>query len=361
MTGSITVLVMAFSNREYAEMHFVYGFCNGNALAAQREYRDRYPQRTVPSTQVFTRLHQRLIDTGRVEKKKREEGKRYPVEAEVQVLHAVEENPGSSTRQIASESGMSQWKVRDILKENKFHPYHFITVQALENGDFEARQNFCRWLLMRDIEEYHFLRKILWTDEAHFTREGVFNSHNSHLWKMANPRATREKSFQRRFSINVWAGVIGDQFLGPHIFAGNLNGEMYLDFLQHNLPQLLDGIDTERREELIFQQDGAPPHYNADVRQWLTENYPTWIGRGGVVAWPARSPDLNPMDFFVWGFMKSEVYATVVNSEEDLLNRIMVAANTVREKLSFKVTVQAMRKRARACIRENGGHFENII
>lgn len=287
---------MAFSNREYAEMHFVYGFCDGNALAAQREYRNRYPERITPSTQVFTRLHQRLIETGTVEKKKREEGKRYPVEAEEHVVHTVEENPEISTRQLASESGMSQWKVRDILKENKYHPYHFMTVQALQQGDYEARQYFCRWLLMNDIEQYQFFKKILWTDEAHFTREGVFNSHNSHLWVIENPRATREKYFQRRFSINVWAGVIGDQFLGPHIFETNLNGEMYLDFLQHNLPQQLDEIEEQRRRELIFQQDGAPPHFTADVRQWLTENYPTWIGRGGVVAWPPRSPDLNPLN-----------------------------------------------------------------
>ena len=24
--------------------------------------------------------------------------------------------------------------------------------------------------------------------------------------------------------------------------------------------------------------------------------------------WPARSPDLNPLDYFLWGFLKSKVY-----------------------------------------------------
>ncbi|KAG8265337.1 hypothetical protein J6590_096805 [Homalodisca vitripennis] len=54
-----------------------------------------------------------------------------------------------------------------------------------------------------------------------------------------------------------------------------------------------------------------------------------------------------------------EVYSTTVNSEEDLRNRIELAAQIVRNKLSLNVTVRAMRKRARACIRNGGRQFEN--
>lgn len=351
---------MSFSNQEYAEMHFVYGYCNGNASAAQREYTVRYPDRRVPSKQVFTRLHQRLVERGSVHKERSEVGG-APLDVEDEVLNRVREDPEISSRKLANEAGVSKTTVLNILHKNKFHPYHFNKVQGLEHNDYAARQDFCRYLLNSDIEQYHFFKKILWTDEAIFTRQGVFNLHNMHMWDTENPKQTRESSFQRRFNINVWAAVIGDRFLGPHIFQGSLNGIMYLDFLQHNLPQLLDAIDHNQRQDIIFQQDGAPPHYNRDVREWLSENYATWIGRGGPVPWPARSPDLNPMDFFVWGYMKSEVYMTPVNSEEELLNRIHDAAQKVREKLSYKVTVRGMRKRARACIRENGGHFEHKL
>ncbi|KAG8304869.1 hypothetical protein J6590_083962, partial [Homalodisca vitripennis] len=55
------------------------------------------------------------------------------------------------------------------------------------------------------------------------------------------------------------------------------------------------------------------------------------------------------MDFFVWVFFKQEVYSTPVNSEEELRGRIGLAAQRLRGKLSFKMTVGAMRKRARAC------------
>jgi hypothetical protein len=278
---------MSFSNREYTEMHFVYGLCNGNALAAQREYHTRYPDRAIPSSQVFTRLHQRLLETGSVQKETKEVGPAHDVAVEEDILHRVQENPETSTRQLAVETGMSRWKVHQVLKENQLHPYHFTKVQGLEPGDYETRRDFCRWLLQRDIEEYHFFKKILWTDESRFTREGVINIHNMHLWKEENPKATREASFQKQFGINVWAGVIGDQLIGPHIFEENLNRTIYLDFLQHTLPQLLDEVEPRRRAEIIFQQDGAPPHFSEDVRVWLTQNYPDWIGRGGVTPWPA--------------------------------------------------------------------------
>ncbi|GFT41032.1 DUF4817 domain-containing protein [Trichonephila clavipes] len=47
-----------------------------------------------------------------------------------------------------------------------------------------------------------------------------------------------------------------------------------------------------------FQQDGAPSHYARHAREHLDRTFPNrWIGRGGPVAWPPRSPDLSPLDF----------------------------------------------------------------
>jgi len=82
----------------------------------------------------------------------------------------------------------------------------------------------------------------------------------------------------------VWAGVLGNQLIGPHIiFDITLTEPMYLDFLQHTRPTLLDGLDQNQRDRIIFQQDCAPPHFT-ELRDWLSLNYSTWIGRGGSVA-----------------------------------------------------------------------------
>ena len=61
---TLAKMPFVFSHVEYCDMHFVYGFCNGNALAAVEEYRRRFPDRRTPSRRVFTRIHQTLRDTG---------------------------------------------------------------------------------------------------------------------------------------------------------------------------------------------------------------------------------------------------------------------------------------------------------
>jgi len=53
-----------FSHIEYCDVHFVYGFCDGNARAAVEEYQRHFPDRRIPSRSVFTRIHQTLRDTG---------------------------------------------------------------------------------------------------------------------------------------------------------------------------------------------------------------------------------------------------------------------------------------------------------
>ena len=53
--------------------------------------------------------------------------------------------------------------------------------------------------------------------------------------------------------------------------------------------------------KMVFQQDGAPPHFSK-VRTWLNEKFNgRWIDRGGSISWATRSPDSTPLDFFFYG------------------------------------------------------------
>jgi len=40
------------------------------------------------------------------------------------------------------------------------------------------------------------------------------------------------------------------------------------------------------------------------------------------VGWPARSPDLNPCDFFLWGYLKEKFFKHRPRSLEDFKGRI---------------------------------------
>jgi len=53
-----------FSVAEYADMIYVYGFCDGNSVQAVAEYQQGFPNHRIPTRRVFTRVYQTLRDTG---------------------------------------------------------------------------------------------------------------------------------------------------------------------------------------------------------------------------------------------------------------------------------------------------------
>jgi hypothetical protein len=68
------------------------------------------------------------------------------------------------------------------------------------------------------------------------------------------------------------------------------------------------------------------PHFWMNVTTFLDETFPgRWVERGGPTAWPSRSPDLTPLDFFAWGFIKDVVYSRKVRDMADLRQRIIEA------------------------------------
>ncbi|KZC08938.1 hypothetical protein WN55_00288 [Dufourea novaeangliae] len=81
-----------------------------------------------------------------------------------------------------------------------------------------------------------------------------------------------------------------------------------------------------------LQHDGCPAHYARRVRDALNELYPNkWIGRGGLVSWPLCSPDLTPLDYFLWGVLKNAVYQEVPTTPENMKQRIIAACARIIE------------------------------
>jgi len=111
---------------------------------------------------------------------------------------------------------------------------------------------------------------------------------------------------------------------------------------------------------MYFQHDGAPPHYTRHVREYLNESFPNrWLGCGGPVAWPPRSPDLTPLDYYLGGHMKTLVYETKVDSRAALCHHISVAAGHISNHPdNIASATQSLLMRAENCIATGGGHFE---
>ena len=343
-------------------MHFVYGFCNGNSRAAVEEYRRRFPDRRIPSRRVFTRIHQALRDNGcfpsvSVSSERQVVG---TINTREDILAMIERSPRLSTRRTASRiGGVSHMLVLRTLHEEDFYPYHDQPVQHLQPGDHAERMDFCRWIQAHP----ELLGVILFTDEASFTRDGVNNSRNVHTWSQDNPHETTVTTFQSRFSVNVWCGVIGDRLIGPFVFENNVRGDTYEEVLRNELPGLLEDIPLMVRSQMYFQHDGAPPHYSRLVREYLNASFPNrWIGRGGPIAWPPRSPDLTPLDYYIWGHMKTLVYESKVDSRAALRDRIFAVAEQIRNHPdTIASAIQSLLVRAEKCLANGGGHFEQLL
>lgn len=76
--------------------------------------------------------------------------------------------------------------------------------------------------------------------------------------------------------------------------------------------------------------------------------------------WPPRSPDLTPLDFFLWGHIKNEVYSTEPQDVNDLKNQIVSACANIEPHV-LKRVVQSMKKRFMACVAVEGRHFEHYL
>lgn len=128
------------------------------------------------------------------------------------------------------------------------------------------------------------------------------------------------------------------------------------------VPKLVEIIEDSGYDfDPWFQQDGAPPHFSLQVRNYLNQEFPhRWIGRRGAIEWPARSPDLTPCDFFLWGHLKTKVYETLPRDLADLRQRIVEECAKLTPQILESVRGEFV-NRLYYCQEKNGGQYEQEL
>lgn len=91
-------------------------------------------------------------------------------------------------------------------------------------------------------------------------------------------------------------------------------------------------------QTMIFQQDGAPLRFANPVRQYLDVRLShRWIEGDRPISWFAHSPDLTRCDFFMWGWVKAEVFGERPTTTAELKAEIFDALYNIDESLLQKV------------------------
>lgn len=352
------------THNEKVDMLLIYGEARKNVKLAERVYRERYPERYVPNYKIFTRLEATLRqnDTAFSARKGKPIRKRARLDEAIgQVLQYFQNNPRNSINNAKRALNISFSSIQRILKENKFHDYKIHNLEHLSQPYLERRMIFLAEIIVAAEEDPHIYNHILWTDESRFVSNGIPNKKNTHYWATENPHMVNPVANQGHYGVNVWCGIIGRHLIGPYFYEGSLTGARYLNFLREELPILLQNVQL-RHNNIWLQQDGAPAH-NARISQnFLNETYEgKWIGTHGPIRWPPKSPDLTPLDFFLWGTLKNEVYKTQTRDMDDLKEKIRIACDHIDGNMLHKITNREVRKRFEKCATEGGGHIENLL
>jgi hypothetical protein len=109
--------------------------------------------------------------------------------------------------------------------------------------------------------------------------------------------------------------------------------------------------------------DGAQPHFSRIARQYMNDHFPgKWFGRNGPVAWAPRSADHNPIDFYLWGHVKNEVYCTPNSNVDELWDRIVATFDAIRKLPGLLERVrESTMERLNGCVAANVQHFEHLV
>lgn len=282
----------------------------------------------------------------------------------VAVAESVREDRDQSIRRRSQALGISYGTLWRILKcDLGLKAYKIQLVQELKPGDLGLRFNFGLWALQQLQVDPFFYRKIVFSDEAHFWLNGFVNKQNCRIWADEQPEAIQELPMQPE-KCTVWCGLWAGGIIGPYFFKNaegvrvTVNGPRYRAMINEFLLPKIQDIGVA---DLWFQQDGATCHTANDTIALLRETFDeNIISRRGPVNWPPRSCDLTPLDYFLWGYVKSLVYVDKPETIEALEANITRAIRGIPADMLERV-VENWTHRMNHLRVSRGQHLKEII
>jgi hypothetical protein len=190
-----------------------------------------------------------------------------------------------------------------------------------------------------------------WSDEAQFILNGTVNRHNCVYCSSENPHIHLAKHINLP-GLPVWYGLSSRGLIGPFFFEGTVTRALY---------RYASDINFTCHPRAVWGRKLLP------TTRWRSTPQPSrcqdvpgrWIGRRGAVELPPRSPDLTPLDFYLWGSLKDDVYRRKLATLDDLRENIAMSCAAITLD-TLQNVVHAAVRRLRQCLNADGGHFEHL-
>ena len=111
-------------------------------------------------------------------------------------------------------------------------------------------------------------------------------------------------------------GVVSSEshIMPPHILevGSKVNTKVYLDVLKSVVIPLCNQVAGGR--PWVWLQDLAPAHKSKETKAWLQKYCYDFVP---FSHWPPSSPDLKPLDYFVWSYVEN-----ITNTKASLIAAI---------------------------------------
>ncbi|GFT32785.1 uncharacterized protein TNCV_2901771 [Trichonephila clavipes] len=142
--------------------------------------------------------------------------------------------------------------------------------------------------------------------------------------------------------------------------TATVTGERYADMLQNRIIPSL--ADKHLLEQTIFMQDGTPPHIARRVKDLLRRSFDDdrVLSRHFHHAWPPWSPDLSPCNYWLWGYLKSQVYRDRPTSLGMLKDNIRLQCLTITPDMLYSAAHNII-PRLQLLLRNDGEHIEHFL
>ncbi|GFU62439.1 DUF4817 domain-containing protein [Trichonephila clavipes] len=185
------------------------------------------------------------------------------------------------------------------------------------------------------VPDFH--KRILFSNEAHFWLNGYVNKQNCRIWSEANPQVYVETPLHPE-KLAVWCALWAGGIIGPYFFKND-----------------------EGHNELWFQQDGATCHTARATIDFLKDTFGDHlISCFRPVNWPPRSCDLTQLDYFMWSYVRSLVYADKPQTRDNLEDNIRRVIADIRPQMLEKV-IENWMSRLDYIRASRGSHMPEII
>ncbi|GFW06966.1 uncharacterized protein TNCV_3691621 [Trichonephila clavipes] len=172
-------------------------------------------------------------------------------------------------------------------------------------------------------------------DEAHFWLNGYVNKQNCRIWSEANPQVYVETPLHPEKLFDALYGLVESFFKNDEGHNVTVNGDQYRAMITNFFIPELNNHDVQ---ELWFQQDGATCHTACATIDLLKDTF----------------------DYFLWGYVKSLIYADKPQTLDHLEDNIRRVIADIRPQMLEKV-IENWTSRLDYIRASRGSHMPEII